>query len=115
MTEDEAWLCIRAGRARRDLRTFELVLTARGIDSRIEYREGTWHLAVAAEDVWASRQELAAYERENVAAAPIPLPARIDSGRWGVVAYLAVIWLVMAFEASTAFGWDWRNVGRPAR
>ena len=112
MIDEPTWLPIRKARARRELRLLELVLTARGVDSRIEYSEGIWRLTVAPEEAAAAHQELAAYERENAPAAPIPQPARIDSGRWGVVGYLAAVWLVLALEASAAWGWDWQGAGR---
>ena len=112
MSEEEIWLPIRVGRARRDLRTCELVLAARGIDSRIEYDDGTWRLTVAPDDLAAGHDELAAYERENVPLAPVPQPTRIDSGRWGVIGYMAVIWLVIVLERAATFGWDWRGAGR---
>ena len=112
MIEEHAWLSIHAARTRQDLRTLELVLAARGIESRIEYRNEIWHLVVADDDLAAAHYELAAYQRENVPTAPPPLPARIDSGRLGVVGYLAIVWLIMALEASAALGWDWRSVGR---
>ena len=110
--EGEVWLPIRVCRTRRDLRTFELVLAARGIDSRVEYSDGSWRLAVMLDDMAAGHGELAAYERENTSVAPLPQPARIDSGGWGVVGYLAVIWLIMALEAAVPFGGDWRSDGR---
>ena len=112
MLEDEAWLALREGRARRDLRMLELVLAARGIDSRIDWRQGIWLLLVAEEDAPAASRELASYERENTTPSLPPAPPRIDSGWWGVCAYLAAIWLVLALERTWAFGWDWRGLGR---
>jgi len=109
---DNDWLVLRTGRERRDLRTFELVLTARGIDSRIDRVEGVWRLLVADEDLAGAAVELAAYEGENVPLPAPALPVRIDSGWPGVAAYLAVIWLVLAAESSALFGWDWRAIGR---
>ena len=112
MQDDEAWLALREGRERRDLRVLELVLAARGIDSRIDWRQGIFRLLVAEEDAAAASRELASYEREN-AVAPLPrAPARIDSGWWGVCIYLGAIWLVLALERTSAFGWDWRRLGR---
>ena len=108
---DETWLSLREGRERRDLRGLELVLAARGIDSLIDWQDGIWRLCVAAEDVAAAHSELTIYERENVSPPPAALPARIDSGWWGVAAYLAAIWSTMAFEAWSVLGGGWRNVG----
>ena len=112
MIEDDVWLPVRVGRERRDLRAFALVLSARGIEHRIDLHEGVWRLLVAAEDRLASIGELTAYERENVPAPNVAAPPPIDSGWWGVAAYLGVIWVVMACDAVSAFGWDWRAAGR---
>lgn len=112
MIEEGPWLVIREADERRALRGFELVLAARGIESRIDWRQGTWRLLVAEEDGAASERELAAYARENRPVPQTPPPPRIDSGWWGVAGYLACLWLVMALTASGAFGWDWRAAGR---
>lgn len=112
MNEDVCWRAIRESDERRVLRGLELVLAARGIESRMDWREGTWLLLVAEEDFSAGERELAAYERENRTSPAAPPPPRIDSGWWGVAGYLACVWLVMAFTASAAFGWDWRAGGR---
>lgn len=108
----EGWLLLREAPERRDLRALALVLTARGIDSRIEWQAGVWRLVVAAEDAGAAERELASYERENVAPPQVPALAQIDSGWWGVAAYLAVIWGTMALANASAFGWDWPALGR---
>ena len=112
MSEIDCWVAIRAGAARRDVRAFELVLAARGIDSRVDWRQGGWLLLVAPEDAPAGEAELAEYARENQPVFRPPPPPRIDSGWWGVVGYLGCVWLVMAWTASAAFGWDWRAAGR---
>ena len=112
MLEDETWLALREGSERRGLRYLELVLAARGIDSRIDWRLGSWRLMVSEEDAAAAERELASYERENVVV-PLPVaPAQIDSGWWGVCGYLGVIWLTFALERAAAFGWNWRGLGR---
>lgn len=112
MFNEEAWLAVREGRERRDLRPFELVLAARGIDSRVDYDSGIWRLLVAADDLLASNRELVAYARENAPAPAPALPQAIDSGIWGAAAYLAAIWLVMACDAAGALGADWQRAGR---
>lgn len=103
---------LREAAERRDLRALALVLTARGIDSRIDWQAGTWRLVVAAEDSAAAQRELATYERENMAAPQTPALAPIDSGWWGVAAYLAVIWATMALANASTFGWNWPALGR---
>ena len=112
MLFETAWVAIREGAARRDVRAFELVLAARGIDSRVDWRDGAWLLLVAREDAPAAEAELAEYARENQPAARPPPPPRIDSGWWGVAGYLGCVWLLMALTASAAFGLDWRAAGR---
>lgn len=112
MTENEDWLVVRTGRERRELRTFALVLTARGIESRVDLVDGVWRLLVAVEDLDHGRAEIDAYERENVSQPAPAFPIRVDSGWWGVAAYLAVIWAVMFAEGAELFGWDWRSAGR---
>ena len=112
MIDDEAWLPLREGRERRDLRTFELVLSARGIESRIAYDAGTWRLLVPADDLLDGNRELVAYERENVPLPPAAMPQVIDNGYACVAAYLATIWLVMLCDVNAVFGWDWTNLGR---
>ena len=112
MLDDEAWLPLREGRERRVLRTHELVLSARGIESRIAYDAGTWRLLVPADDLLDANRELTAYERENVREPPPDMPPVIDNGYAGVAAYLAVIWAVMVFDANATLGWDWVDLGR---
>ena len=112
MLNDEAWLVLREARERRDLRTLELVLSARGIESRVAYDAGVWRLLVTADDLLDANRELVAYDRENVPAPPVAMPTVIDNGYVGVAGYLAAIWLVMFCDASAAFGWDWRGIGR---
>ena len=112
MIDGEAWLVLREGREQRDLRTFELVLSARGIDNRIVYDAGIWQLLVGVDDLIDGNRELVAYERENVPAPAAIMPQVIDNGVLGVAAYLAVIWLVMICDAAATFGLDWRALGR---
>ena len=112
MAEHEDWVVLRRARERRELRALSLVLTARGIESHTDLSDGDWRLLVAVEDFAHAQEEIAAYERENVAPPPPPFPIRIDTGWWGVAAYLGVIWAVMLAEGADLFGWDWRSAGR---
>lgn len=112
MVDDEPWLALRDGRERRDLRTFELVLSARGIDSRVAFDAGVWHLLVPADDLLDANRELVAYEHENVPQPPAAMPQVIDNGYAGVAVYLGVIWLVMLCTTNAALGWDWVGIGR---
>ena len=112
MAEHEYWVALRTARERRELRTFALVLAARGIDSRIDLVEGVWRLLVTEADLDYGRAEIDAYEHENVSQPPPDFPIRVDSGWWGVAAYIGVIWFVMFAEGAELFGWDWRSAGR---
>ena len=112
MLDGETWLLLRETRERRDLRTLELVLSARGIESRVTYEAGRWQLLVAADDLLDANRELVAFDRENVPSPPVAMPTVIDNGYVGVAAYLAAIWLVMYCDANAAFGWDWHGSGR---
>ena len=88
MVDDSSWRAIREGEARRELRAFELVLTARGIDSRIDWRDGVWLLLVAAEEAPVAERELGAYERENPPVVS-PRPRRASTaggGAWPGIA-----------------------------
>lgn len=109
--EEDQWQTLREAAERRDLRPLALVLTARGIDSRIDWQAGTWRLWVSTEDAPAAARELASYEGENAGAPPALAPVLVDSGWWGVAAYLAVIWTTMAAATSATFGWDWAGIG----
>ena len=51
---------------------------------------------MALDDEAAAIRELATYERENVPSPAPPMPVRIDSGWWGVAAYLVAIWSILA-------------------
>ena len=112
MLDGETWLVLRETRERRDLRTLELVLSARGIESRVTYEAGRWQLLVAADDLLDANRELVAFDRENVPSPPVAMPTVIDNSYVGVAAYLAAIWLVMYCDANAAFGWDWHGSGR---
>lgn len=112
MVEEDRWQTLREAPERRDLRPLALVLTARGIDNRIDWQAGgAWRLLVCCEDAAAAARELATYEGENATGPPALAPVLIDGGWWGVAAYLAVIWAVMAAAQSAAFGWDWPSLG----
>ncbi len=72
-----------------------LVLTARGIDNAILQEENLWSLWVAAEAAAGALAELEAYRVENLQ--PVVKPRAVvefDSGWFGVLGYLLVIWSV---------------------
>lgn len=108
----DATTCIRSSRARGPLADFALVLTAVSIDHHIDFDGHEWGLWVATEDVAAANEELNRYQHEN---RPRPVPSHqaelVDTGWFGVLGYLLVIWALPTLEASTLFGWDWRELG----
>jgi len=88
-----------------------LVLTAVGIDSSVEHDGFAWCVFVPSAVADRAAAELARYRAENVPAPPRPRFAPVDSGWFGVLGYLFVIWLLPPLEATLALGWDWREVG----
>lgn len=104
--------CIRRSPSRQPLAELALVLTAVGIDHRIESDGHDWCLWVDSGDVAAANDELDKYQRENRPSEPSHRPAlTVDSGWLGVLGYLMVIWALPYLEGMGAFGWDWRADG----
>ena len=109
---NEEWVELLRARDRRLLEEATLVLAATRIPHRLEMRERSWHLLTPASAAPAALAELAGYEAEN--RPPPRTRPRLhifDSGWIGVLAYLALIWLLPNLEGQSAFGWDWREIG----
>ena len=109
---NEEWVELRRARDRRLLEEATLVLAATRIPHRLEMRERCWRLLAPASAVPAALAELARYEAEN--RPPMRIRPRLhifDSGWIGVLAYLALIWLLPNLEGQSAFGWHWREIG----
>ena len=109
---NEEWVELLRARDRRLLEEATLVLAATRIPHRLEMRERSWRLLAPASAVPAALAELAGYEAEN--RPPPRTRPRLhifDSGWIGVLAYLALIWLLPNLEGQSAFGWDWREIG----
>lgn len=110
--ESEVTACIRRARGRAPLAELSLVLTAVGIDHRIDRDAQEWGLWVHVDDVAAANVELHKYDQENrVSSEPRRQATKIDSGWIGVFGYLLVIWALPSLENSATFGWDWREAG----
>jgi rhomboid protease GluP len=106
-----AEICLRRDRARGRVNELGLVLTAVGIDHRLEFDGHDWGLWVAVDDVAAANEELDRYHTENrPSLSARPVPVVIDSGWLGVLGYLLVIWSLPWFE-NAAWGIAWRDAG----
>lgn len=111
----EGWLRLRHAPTRGDLADFSLVLAAVGVDHRLDFDGHQWGLWVAAQAAEAAEAELAAYRQENRPPPRAPsVLETVDSGWFGVLGYLAVIWLLPTLEAQRVFGWDWQDAGAMA-
>lgn len=87
---------------RRAIMEAALVMAARDVDYVITRQGHGWCLEVADQDLSRASEELKAYWREN--APPTELPREVeevDSGWFGVLGYLAVIWAVPALQSTT--------------
>jgi rhomboid protease GluP len=107
-------VCIGRSRARGTVEELGLVLTAVGLEHRIEFDGHDWCLQVRDADEAAACRELANYWRENRPAQSNPPPLRlpnVDSGWGGVLGYLLVIWALPSLESASVLGWDWRAMG----
>jgi membrane associated rhomboid family serine protease len=111
-TDDIAFRPVGEGRARGDLREASLVLAAVGIEHRIVSEGELWRIEVAVEDEPRARLQLEKFDRENEGGADpaADLPADVDSGWWGVLGYLVVIWLVPVLQGGFR-SVDWYGVG----
>ena len=96
---------------RRSLDELVLVLESRDVPHDVFFRNGQWWLVVPYDSAAMAVREVAAYRSENVAVPrPVPPPV-VDSGIWGVGAYLATIWFVFV-QSNDGAGSALRNLGR---
>lgn len=111
----DGWLRLRHAPTRGGLADFGLVLAAVGVDHRLAFDGHQWGLWVPPEAAAAAENELQAYRHENRPAKRAPAALETaDTGWFGVLGYLAVIWLLPTLEAQRVFGWDWREAGAMA-
>tara|TARA_B100000953_G_scaffold297025_1_gene290980 strand:- start:66 stop:881 length:816 start_codon:yes stop_codon:yes gene_type:complete len=79
-----------------------LVMASKDIEYVVDSAANGWNLLVAEEDLPRASSELQAYWRENAPPITKPKPVEIvDSGWFGVLGYLAVIWAVPALQSLT--------------
>lgn len=88
-----------------------LVLTAVGIDNRVEQDGAEWCLLVARAALERANAELERYRAENRPAPPRRTFVPVDRGWFGVAGFLLIIWTLPALESTLALGWDWREIG----
>lgn len=96
--DDRYQLALLRNRAAAD--EWALVLSAVGIDCRIEPRDGGWALSVASVDAEHAAATLSAYSTER-APAPVPVAAPPPVHRGGMIAGLAAAALLLLFHALT--------------
>lgn len=109
----DGWLCLRRAPVRAPIGEAAYVLTAMGIDHRIEETIEGFELWVRADRAADAEDELADYQDEApLRAPPAPAPAPIDSGLFGVLGYLLVIWAVPFLQGQAAFGTRMLDAGR---
>jgi membrane associated rhomboid family serine protease len=101
-----------AGLSRPQCEERVLVLQSVGIDSRLAFSGGRWHLFVAAPDASFARQQLERYERENPPRAPaVPHPPMHSNAAIGSLAYAFALVLVGYLAGIGALDADWLDVG----
>ena len=107
------WFQLRQAPSRVDLAEVSLVLTAVDIDHRVIFDGHHWGLWVPGECREAAASQLDAYFRANRLRRLRSHEAlkTLASGWFGVLGYLAVVWLLPTLEAQQVFGWDWRAAG----
>ena len=98
---------------RRECFESRLVLNSAGILSEAVHRDGWWWLIVGVDTLSVARDELAAYQQENLEqrkqpSVTIPL---YGGAVFGVFAYAAVIILVELLAEAKSLGFDWPSTG----
>ena len=87
------------------------MLTAVGIEHEVLRDEFDWCLRVSRAVAPEALAHLEKYRLENQPHAALPPPDQIDSGAWGVLGYLLIIWMVPSLQGGSTFGWDWLEIG----
>lgn len=112
MTSDTPTIvAVFAADTRTAVREAALVLSAVGIDNKIAQNTHSWVVNVHKDDQAKAHQHLEAYWHENKPSIEQPVQAHIiDSGWFGVLGYLAIIWLIPALASFSEL--DFRMLGR---
>ena len=105
MSEDNReWVEVAHVNRYRKILELELVLTAVGIDSRIERFDRMWMLFVTSDHVRGAREQLSLYQRENRIFNRTRNPSpTLESGIVGCVAFVVIIWSVWLLEGLGMF------------
>ncbi|MCY3885752.1 MAG: rhomboid family intramembrane serine protease [Gammaproteobacteria bacterium] len=108
--EETGWTLVGSSISHKAIIECELVLTATGIDTRIERNGARWLLFARSEMEHAARQQLEAYRKENkgVKRERAPSPS-IDKGFVGCAIYVAIVWTVWILESLGLLGEFSRN------
>lgn len=90
------------------------MLTSVGIAAEVVHHDGSWLLAVVAEDAPRAASELDAYRQENPEHGAVqPVRTAVYAGAVpAILAYAVTIMLIAMFSAQGAFGLAWLAVGR---
>lgn len=98
--QESEWTLVGSSLSHKAIIEFELVLTATGIETRVERDTTRWLLFARSEMETAARQQLEIYRKENknVKRARAPSP-QIDKGFVGCGVYVAVVWCVWILES----------------
>lgn len=98
--EQSDWTLVGSSASRKAIIECELVLTATGIETRVERGTTRWLLFARSEMESAARRQLEIYRRENkdVKRARAPSP-QIDNGFIGCGVYVAIVWTVWLLES----------------
>ena len=108
----DGWTVLRSSLNRRKITEAALVLAAMQIPHRTQWRGHAWLLLIPEQEVVRAEAQLRSYEAENHRPeAPLPYIHTFERGWVGMLAFLAILWLLPNLEARGAFGWDWRQAG----
>jgi len=111
---DEAidWVEVQRCRTPREANQRALVLVAVGISARLEPRGGGIGLLVSGHEATQARQELVAYDEENVPPVQVPQTERpFAEGISAAMVFCAVLVFVHAAASRQAFSSDWLTAG----
>jgi membrane associated rhomboid family serine protease len=110
--ERELIFPMRTTRERGAAEGWALVLASAGVSSRIESTRGTWELWVAEEDVARAREQLDAYDRENVVRPVKPAPPVAEYGpSYGGYVVAAALLAFFGLTGPFAAGNAWHAAG----
>lgn len=108
---EKRWRAIRRGPSRQSLTEASLVLIAMNIEHVIRSDDFDWYLAVPEALAPDAVGHLERYGLENQPGAPVAKAVDIDTGWFGVMGFLLVIWLLPVLEGNGVLGWNWQELG----